>query len=211
MEDKNRAETIFSMLMKVYTPRCALESSTPEELIIATILSAQCTDKKVNEVTPVLFKAYPGMKALADARSDDIEGIIRPTGFYHQKTKSIMALARLLVERYNGKVPSGMDELLKLPGVGRKTANIVLADGFGIVSGIAVDTHVKRLSIRLGLTNETDPDKIEQDLMKQVKREHWTDFSHLLIQHGRAICDAKKPRCNDCMLIALCPRIGIDK
>jgi len=211
MEDKNRAETIFSMLMKVYTPRCALESSTPEELIIATILSAQCTDKKVNEVTPVLFKAYPGMKALADARSDDIEGIIRPTGFYHQKTKSIMALARLLVERYNGKVPSGMDELLKLPGVGRKTANIVLGDGFGIVSGIAVDTHVKRLSIRLGLTNETDPDKIEQDLMKQVKREHWTDFSHLLIQHGRAICDAKKPRCNDCMLIALCPRIGIDK
>jgi endonuclease III len=208
---KNKALTILKMLREKYTPECALQSTTPEELIIATVLSAQCTDKKVNEVTPVLFKAYPDMKALGSARLEDVEAIIKPTGFYHQKAKSIMGLARILVERFHGKVPSNMDMLLTLPGVGRKTANIVLGDGFGIVSGIAVDTHVKRLSMRLGLTENTDPDKIEQDLMRQIKKDDWTDFSHLLIQHGRAVCDAKKPHCDACFLSVICPKIGIDK
>lgn len=200
------AGTIFRRLSKEYpAAHCELDFRTPLELVVATILSAQCTDKRVNLVTPALFRRYPNAAALAAARIEDVEEIIRSTGFYHNKAKSIVGMAKVLVAHYGGEVPKSMEELVVLPGVGRKTANVVLGNAFGINEGVVVDTHVARLSLRLGLTKETDPVKIEQALMPLFDRDKWALLSHLLIWHGRRICDARKPRCAECVLRDICP------
>jgi endonuclease III len=184
---------------------CSLTHGNPYELLTATILSAQCTDERVNMVTPALFRAYPAPSDLADARQEDVEELIRSTGFFRSKAKSLLGMAAGLVERHGGEVPRDMAELVALPGVGRKTANVVLGNAFGMSEGVVVDTHVKRLSGRLGLTRHTEPEKIEPDLMKLVAREDWTDLSHLFIYHGRAVCKAPTPRCELCVLADICP------
>ena len=184
---------------------CELDHRTPLELLVATILSAQCTDKRVNMVTPTLFARYPTAAALAEARPEELEEIIRSTGFFRNKTKSLLGMSGAITERHDGAVPSTMEALVRLPGVGRKTANVVLGNAFGKAEGIVVDTHVTRVSFRLGLTRETDAVKIEQDLVKIVPREKWTLFSHLLIFHGRSICVARRPLCESCPLWDLCP------
>ena len=185
--------------------KCALDYTTPFELLIATILSAQCTDKRVNMVTPHLFQAYPGVEALAAARQEDVEEIIRSTGFFRNKAKSIIGMANALLDTHGGRVPDAMEALVRLPGVGRKTANVILGNAFGKDEGIVVDTHVGRLSVRLGFTRETDPVKVEQALMPLFPREKWTLLAHLLIEHGRRVCDARKPRCGECILNDRCP------
>lgn len=190
--------------------RCALHFSNPLELLIATILSAQCTDKQVNIVTPELFKKYPTAAALAAAPLANIERIIQSTGFFRNKAKNIQACCRKLVDEYGGEVPQSLDVLVTLPGVGRKTANVVLGTAFGIPSGVVVDTHVARITQRLGLTSEKDPIKIERDLMAQLPKREWIDFSHEMIHHGRQICIARRPKCDECPLEPLCPRIGVE-
>jgi endonuclease-3 len=185
--------------------RCSLDHTSPYELLVATILSAQCTDARVNIVTPSLFERFPDPAALADADREDLENRIKSTGFFRNKTKSLVGMARALVDKHRGAVPRTMDELTQLPGVGRKTANVILGNAFGQNEGVVVDTHVTRVTFRLGLTRETDAVKIEQDLMKIVPREKWTQFSHLLIFHGRAICVARRPLCETCPLWDLCP------
>ena len=201
-----RAPEIRRRLEKAYPDaHCALDFSNPYELTVATILSAQCTDKRVNMVTPALFAAYPTPAALAAARQEDVEEIIRSTGFFRNKAKSIIGMATALVERHGGEVPREMDALVRLPGVGRKTANVVLGNAFGRNEGIVVDTHVGRLAGRLGLTRETDPVKVEGALAPLFPRERWTMLAHLLIAHGRAICDAKRPACERCSLADRCP------
>jgi endonuclease-3 len=185
--------------------RCELDYRNAFELLCATILSAQCTDKRVNMVTPALFARYPDAAALADARQEDVEEIVRTTGFFRNKAKNLVAMARALVDRHGGAVPRTMDELVVLPGVGRKTANVILGNAYGLNEGVTVDTHVQRLAARLGLTGETDPVKIEQALMPLFARERWAMLSHLLIFHGRRTCDARRPRCGDCALADLCP------
>jgi endonuclease-3 len=201
-----RAAEIVARLQSAYpAAKCSLDFRNAFELLVATILSAQCTDERVNMVTPALFERYPTPEDLAGARTDELEDMIRSTGFFRNKTKSLLGMAGAVVERHGGAVPSGFDEMVRLPGVGRKTANVVLGNAFGINEGIAVDTHVRRVSGRLGLTRHTDPEKIELDLMKLVPRERWTDLSHLLIFHGRAVCRAPKPRCEDCTLSDICP------
>jgi len=185
---------------------CALNYETPVQLLVATILSAQCTDERVNQVTPVLFEQYPDAAALANAPIENLEAIIYTTGFFRQKAKSIQTTARVLREKYNGQPPADMAALLKLRGVARKTANVVLGEIYGQAEGIVVDTHVKRLSNRLGLVHERDdPVKIEQELMSLVPRAAWIEVSHLLIFHGRRICEARKPDCLHCPLADLCP------
>jgi endonuclease III len=184
---------------------CALTHQDPFQLLVATILSAQCTDARVNMVTPVLFAAYPDALAMSRAGQEEIETIIRSTGFYRNKAKSIRAAAARLVETFGGVVPRTMEELLTLPGVARKTANVVLGVGYGIAAGVVVDTHVERLSHRLGLSRGKDPVAIEQDLMRLVPREDWIDLSHLLIFHGRQVCQARKPACDRCPVASLCP------
>jgi endonuclease-3 len=184
---------------------CALDHRTPFELLVATILSAQCTDVRVNLVTPAVFARYPTAKALGAARQEDVEALIRSTGFFRNKAKNLIAMATALVEHHGGEVPAEMDALRVLPGVGRKTANVVLGNAFGINAGIVVDTHVVRLSRRLGLTRHTDPVKIEADLMALVPRRDWTLVSHLLIWHGRSVCIARRPKCAECVLNDLCP------
>ncbi len=188
---------------------CALHFSNPLQLLIATILSAQCTDVRVNMVTPALFKKYPSAAALAAASRSDVEKAIQTTGFFRAKAKSIQGAAQKLVEEHGGKVPQTIEELVQLPGVGRKTANVVLGTAYEIASGVVVDTHVTRLSQRMGLTKQKDAVKIEQDLMALLPRSQWVDFSHRLIHHGRRICVARKPRCEDCVLIKVCPKIGV--
>jgi endonuclease-3 len=175
------------------------------QLLVATILSAQCTDKRVNEVTPALFRRYPTALAYAEASLPDLESMIQSTGFFRNKAKSLQGLGRALVADHGGEVPRSMAELFVLPGVGRKTANVVLGNAFGIEAGVVVDTHVGRLSRRLGLTAEDDPVKAESDLAKLVPQERWTLWSHLLIDHGRAVCAARKPACDRCVLADLCP------
>lgn len=182
---------------------------TPFELLIATILSAQTTDKKVNEVTPKLFSKYPDAFALAKANPKEIEEIVKPLGYFRQKAKTIINTAKALVENFNGEIPKRMDELTQLPGVGRKTAAIVLGTAFGIQEGIAVDTHVQRVSRRLGLTKEKRPEKIEQDLMALVPRREWSWFGHAITLHGRYICTAKKPQCEICILANYCEKFGV--
>jgi endonuclease-3 len=185
--------------------RCSLDYRNPYELLVATILSAQCTDVRVNMVTPSLFERFRDPAALADADREDLENRIKSTGFFRNKTKSLVGMARALIDKHRGNVPSTMEELTKLPGVGRKTANVVLGNAFGRSEGIVVDTHVTRVAFRLGLTRETDAVKIEQDLMKIIPREKWTQFSHLLIFHGRQVCVARRPLCEQCPLWDLCP------
>ena len=185
--------------------RCELDHANPLELLIATILSAQCTDKQVNIVTADLFRKYKTAAAFADAPAEEFSNAIRRIGLYRNKAKNIQATCRILIERHAGEVPRTMEELVQLPGVGRKTANVVLGNAFGINVGVVVDTHVGRLSVRLGLTRETQPEKVERALMKLVPREHWANFSHWLIWHGRRRCAARKPDCAGCQIRALCP------
>ncbi len=204
-EKKSRVKTIISRLRKAYGPTgCALHHSNPLELLVAVILSAQCTDKRVNLVTPALFKKYRTGEDYAKANSEVFEGEIRSTGFYKNKTKSVLNCAKAIVERHGGKVPNTMEELVKLPGVGRKTANAVLGNAFGI-PGLCVDTHMIRINRKLGLTKNTDPVKIEFDLMPLVPEKEWTDYSHLIIHHGRVRCFARKPDCAHCAINDLCP------
>ena len=184
---------------------CELNFETPLQLLIATILSAQCTDKRVNMVTPDLFRTFPTAQDLAAADSKLLEEMIRSTGFFRNKTKSLLGMSAAIVERHGGEVPSTMDELVLLPGVGRKTANVVLGNAFHTNEGVVVDTHVGRLAIRLGLTNETDPVKVEQILMRLFPREDWALLSHLLIFHGRRVCIARAPKCGECVLNDICP------
>ena len=190
---------------------CELDHRNAFELLCATILSAQCTDARVNLVTPALFAKYPDAPALARARPAAVEAIIRPTGFFRNKTKSLIGMAQAVVADHAGRIPSSMEELRTLPGVGRKTANVILGNAYGINEGVTVDTHVGRVSRRLGLTKHDDPEKVEQDLMKLVPQDDWALFSHLLIFHGRRICVARKPKCGECALAGMCPsafRVG---
>ncbi len=204
MEQK-RVNEIIKRLKKEYPKaKIALEFSNPIEILVATILSAQCTDERVNKVTKSLFKKYRTIKDYANANLKEFEQEIKSTGFYHNKAKNIISSAKIILEKFNGKVPDKMEDLLSLPGVARKTANIVLSNAYGIVEGIAVDTHVKRLSQRLGLTKNDDPVKIEQDLTKIIPKSDWFIISYLLIDHGRKICNAKKPKCFECVLSDLC-------
>jgi endonuclease-3 len=201
-----RVVEIIRRLREAYPgATCSLEHANPYQLLVATILSAQCTDERVNMVTPALFRRYPTVDKLADARPAELEEMIKSTGFFRNKTKSLLGMANAVVERHHGRVPADMDELTALPGVGRKTANVVLGNAFHKNIGIVVDTHVRRLGQRLGLSGSDDPEQIERDLMEIVPRDDWTDISHLLIFHGRAICVARKPRCGDCMLADICP------
>jgi endonuclease-3 len=200
------AATVLARLLERYPDaHCALDFRNPYELLCATILSAQCTDKRVNMVTPALFARYPDATALAAAKPEELEEIIRSTGFFRSKAKSLIGMAQALVERHGGEVPDDMEALVVLPGVGRKTANVVLGDGFDRREGIVVDTHVTRVGNRLGLTKESDAVKIEQALLPLFPREQWTKISHLLIEHGRQVCDARKPRCGECILADVCP------
>ncbi len=207
---KRKALKIAKLLAAEYSDAtCALQFSNPLELLIATILSAQCTDVRVNLVTPGLFRKYRTAAAFAAANREELEKEIQSIGFFRSKAKNIQECCRKLVEDYDGKVPKKLEDLVQLAGVGRKTANVVLGTAFGIPSGVVVDTHVSRLSYRLGLTRHTDAVKIEQDLIAQLPPKEWIDFSHRLIHHGRKICVARKPRCTDCVLQAMCPKIGV--
>jgi len=200
------AATIYQRLSAAYPDaHCALDFTTPFQLLIATILSAQCTDKRVNMVTPALFTRYPTPIDLASAKPEELEEIIKSTGFFRNKAKSLIGMATAVAEQHRGVIPDEMDLLVKLPGVGRKTANVILGNAFNKNEGVVVDTHVSRLSHRLGLTKEADAVKIEQDLIPLFPREQWTMLSHLLIEHGRQVCDAKRPKCEICTLNDICP------
>jgi endonuclease III len=206
MTTRERIAQLLKVLPQVYPgAHCELDFHNPLQLLVATILSAQCTDKRVNMVTPALFKKYRTAKDYADAPQAEFENAIKSTGFYRNKTKSIRAAMRAIAEEHGGKVPDTMEELRELPGVGRKTANVVLGNAFEKNEGIVVDTHVTRLSQRLGLTKQKDAEKIERDLMKLLPREDWTDWSHWLIWHGRRRCYARKPDCSQCEIFRLCP------
>lgn len=203
---KVRAVEIIARLKRKYPDaRCSLDFKTPHQLMVATILSAQCTDERVNMVTPALFKKYRSVKAFAEADQKELEKEIYTTGFYSNKAKSIRGSARKLLDEYGGRIPRTLDELVKLPGVGRKTGSVILGVGFGLAEGIVVDTHVGRISRLLGLTAADEPIKIERDLVKVIPRGDWIDFSHLLIFHGRTICIARRPKCGECPLAELCP------
>jgi endonuclease-3 len=203
---RHQFEIIYPLLKQLYpTPRCGLDFENPFQLLIATILSAQCTDVRVNMVTPALFKGFPDPAAMAEANPAELEKLIYTCGFYHNKAKSILGASKKIVEDYGGQVPQTMEELLKLPGVARKTGSVVLGNAFGINAGIAVDTHVTRLVARLALSSNTDPVKIERDLMALAPREEWTNLSHRLIWHGRLVCEARRPRCEECLLAPHCP------
>jgi len=205
-----RVKKILAGLKKTYPDaHCELDHSNPLELLVATILSAQCTDKRVNLVTPHLFKKYRSAGDYADADTATLEQEIKTTGFFRNKAKSIKTACRNLVEKHRGQVPRTMEELTALGGVGRKTANVVLGNAFNVNVGVVVDTHVARLSQRLGLTKETQPEKIEQDLMKLVPQDQWTMLSHWLIWHGRRRCYARNPECPNCEVKPLCPRVGV--
>ncbi len=205
-----KAEEIIRILKKEYKEaKISLNSSNLVQLLVAVILSAQCTDKRVNIVTAKLFRKYKTASDFAGADLKKFEQEIRPTGFYRNKAKNIINSARIIAEEFNGKVPDTMESLLKLPGVARKTANIVLSNAYGKLEGIAVDTHMRRLNYRLGLTKNTDPDKIEQDLMKIVPRKMWNTYTYLIIEHGRAVCKAPVPYCIKCILNKMCPKQGV--
>jgi endonuclease-3 len=207
---KRHAAKITKALRAEYpVAECALVHDSPLELLIATILSAQCTDERVNIVTKELFRKYRSAEAFAQAPIGDLEKAVQSTGFFRNKAKNIKACCQQLVDRYDGQVPQDMNALVELPGIGRKTANVVLGTAFGIASGVVVDTHVTRLSQRLGVTENTDAVKIEQDLIAQLPRKEWIEFSHRLIHHGRRVCVARRPRCSKCVLAKWCPRIGV--
>ena len=208
-QDKRRVGEIIRLLRKHYPQsRTALEFRNPFEIMVATILAAQCTDERVNKVTPEVFRRWPTAEALAGAQPLELERAIQSTGFFRAKTRSILECTRDIVHRHGGQVPSTLEELTRLRGVGRKTANVVLGNAFG-VPGLVVDTHVGRLARRLGLTRNEDPVKVEFELMERIPREEWTLFSHLLIHHGRKVCPARRPHCSACALLDLCPRVGV--
>jgi endonuclease-3 len=203
---KQRALEILNRLKHLYPDAtCSLNYSTPVQLLVATILSAQCTDERVNQVTPALFSRFPDAASLANADIEELENLVRSTGFYRNKSKNIQAACRMIVSEFDSVVPNQMEQLLKLPGVARKTANVVLAHAYGINAGVTVDTHVTRLSQRLGLTKYSEPVKIEQDLMKLLPQPDWENWSIRIIFHGRAICKARSPACGACQLADLCP------
>jgi endonuclease-3 len=206
IEERERARKITSLLKREYPEaRCSLNFTSPLELLVATILSAQCTDERVNVVTETLFRKYREAGDYARAETAELEADIRSTGFFRNKARAIQGACRMIVERYEGRVPESLDALLELPGVARKTANVVLGNAFHVASGIVVDTHVARLSQRLKLTEHEQPEKIERDLIELIPRRDWIAFSHLLIAHGRRVCKARTPLCSECALERLCP------
>ena len=208
---KIRTKKIISLLKKNYPDaQCSLNYKTVHQLMVATILSAQCTDERVNAVTPALFKKYPSIKAFAKADLEELKKDIYSTGFYNNKAKSIIASAKQLVEIYRGRIPKTLEQLTSLTGLGRKSGSVVLGEGFGLAEGIVVDTHVGRISRLLGFTQEKDPVKIEKNLMKLIPRKDWIIYSHLLIYHGRSLCKARRPDCENCFLIKLC-HFGSDR
>jgi endonuclease-3 len=210
VDRSQRPRAILRELRKAYPDAtCALTHSNAFELLTATILSAQCTDERVNMATPELFRRYPTPQALAQAKQEVVEKIIKPLGFFRAKAANLLGMAKRLVDEYGGEVPQDLESLITLPGVGRKTANVVLGTVFGIPSGVVVDTHVKRITYLLGLTKQTDPVKVEADLMQIVPKDEWIDFSHRLIHHGRRICIARRPKCKECPLLKLCDRVGL--
>ena len=207
---KERARKIARKLAQHYgDAECALIHENPFQLLTATILSAQCTDARVNAVTPTLFKKFPTAEKLASSSQSEVEEIIRSLGFFRAKATSIRGMAKKLVDEFGGELPRTLEELITLPGVGRKTANVLLGTAFDIASGVVVDTHVRRITNLLGLTKHSDPVKIEQDLMQLLPEKEWVNFSHRLIHHGRRICIARRPKCPDCPLLSLCPRISL--
>jgi endonuclease-3 len=209
---KQRALEILLILKRLYPDAtCSLTYETPVQLLVATILSAQCTDERVNLVTPALFARFPDAAAFASGDREDIETLIRSTGFYRNKAKNIQGACQRIITEFAGEVPQQMEQLLTLPGVARKTANVVLAHAYGKIQGVTVDTHVKRLSGRLGLTEETDPVKIERDLMRLLPQPDWENYSIRIIYHGRAVCQARKPNCGTCELAHLCPSAVLEK
>jgi len=208
---QKRAEIVLKRLLDRYPDtKTTLNAASPWEILVATVLAAQCTDERVNTVTPELFRRWPDPQALAEARTEEVEPVIRSTGFYRNKARHLIQAARIVRDRHNGQVPASMEELLSLPGVARKTANIVLSGAFGVQEGIAVDTHVKRLANRMGLTRSDNPDQIERDLTPLFPRSEWGRINHLLVQFGRDVCRARGPRCSSCELADICPRIGVD-
>ena len=205
-----RAASVVEILAHEYPDaECELDHRSAWELLVATVLSAQCTDVRVNEVTPVLFERWPGPEDLAGAKREDLEATIFSTGMFRQKSATLQRAAQMVVQSYGGEVPVDLDQLIALPGVGRKTAKVVLGEGFGIAAGVTVDTHVRRLSLRLGLTRLEDPEKIASELEELVPRDQWIKFSTRLILHGRRVCGARSPRCGDCVLSEVCPKIGV--
>ncbi len=207
---REQGAAVARRLAKTYPQaHCSLDFASPFQLLIATILSAQCTDKRVNAVTGSLFGRWPSAAALAAASQADVETVIRSTGFFRAKARNIRGCCEALTERHGGEVPRTLEELVQLPGVGRKTANVVLGSGFGLPSGVVVDTHVGRISRRLGLTRHADAVRAERDLVVEIPKSQWIAFSHRLIEHGRAVCTARRPRCEECPLADLCPRVGV--
>ncbi len=206
LEEKKRLVALIAERLEHEFPdaKCALSYETPDQLLFATILSAQCTDVRVNMTTPALFKKYPSSKEMAKAKPEQVEKLIKSINFFRNKAKSLIGAARMLQESYGGKIPLSIDEMIKLPGVGRKTANVVLGDAFNQPQGVVVDTHVKRLTNLIGLTEEEDPVKIELELMQVVPQELWTKFSHWLILHGRSVCIARRPKCGECVIRSQC-------
>lgn len=205
-EKKRRAKRIIALLAKAYPEaKCSLDHKNPLQLLVATILSAQCTDKRVNLVTPFLFARFKTAKDFAQAGLPELEKYVRTTGFYRNKSKSLKAMGQALVEKHNGQVPQTMAEMIHLPGVGRKTANVVLGTGYGIASGVVVDTHVSRIAARLGLAPAANPEKMEKHLMEVIPKKDWILFPHQIIHHGRAVCRAQRPNCPGCVLKKLCP------
>ena len=201
------AKNVLAALQQRYPhPRTHLDAQNAWELLVATVLAAQCTDARVNTVTPELFRRWPTPAALAEAAIEDLEGVIRPTGFFHSKAKNLLGAARRVRDVFDGQIPKSIEELTTIPGVARKTANVVLFGAYGINEGLAVDTHVKRIAYRLGLTDETDPVPIERDLMKLFPREEWGDVNHRMVWFGREVCDARKPLCDACEMRGFCPR-----
>jgi endonuclease-3 len=203
-------DVLLRKLKRAYPgARCSLDYADAYQLLVATILSAQCTDERVNKVTPDVFGRWPDARALADAESGEIEAVIRSTGFFRAKARALSSMSKDVVAHFGGVPPRTMGELTTLRGVGRKTANVVLGNAYGLNEGVVVDTHVGRLARRMGLTRQADPVKVEKDLMAKVPRKEWTLFSHLLIHHGRAVCQARKPLCSACTLAEACPKVGV--
>jgi len=210
MIKRNNLAAMVTLLKRTY-PRahCSLDHRTPFQLLAATILSAQCTDERVNMVTPGLFMKYPGPAEMAAAPIKDLEALVRSTGFYKNKALSLKEASKALMAGFGGLVPRTMEELLTLRGVARKTANVVLGSAYGIAAGVVVDTHVKRLALRMGLTRQTDPVKVELDIMKALPKKDWIWFAHAVVTHGRAVCNARNPLCGNCPLNKLCPKKGL--
>ena len=205
MKSKQDAKKIIEFLKVTYPDaKCSLDFSNPFEMMIAVMLSAQCTDERVNKITPILFKKYNTPQKMTEIELKELEKIVYPCGFYKNKAKNIIAASKMIVESYDGKVPNDINELMKLPGVGRKSANVIMLEAFGNPKGIAVDTHAKRISNRMGLSKESEPLKIEQDLLKVFDKSLWYDVNHLLVWHGRGYCDSRKPKCGDCSVNKYC-------